>query len=120
LIFQPKWQFMEWITLKTEDQFENILEKSFETPQLIYKHSNACGISSMVKQRLEKNTPPAGVEFYFLDILRFRSISNKIAAELDVQHESPQVLLIKNARCIYDESHLGITMKGIRSHNVAA
>src|SRR5689334_2511371 len=111
---------MEWISLKTEDQFQNILEKSFETPQLIYKHSYACGLSSMVKQRLEKNTPPSGVEFYFLDILRFRDISNKIAADLKVHHESPQILLIKNARCVYDESHLGITMKGIKAHNIAA
>lgn len=45
---------MEWISLKTEDQFQNILEKSFDTPQLIYKHSYACGLSSMIKQRLEK------------------------------------------------------------------
>jgi bacillithiol system protein YtxJ len=111
---------MEWISLKTEDQLENILEKSFETPQLIYKHSFACGLSSMVKQRLEKNTPPPGVAFYFLDILRFRSISNKIATDLNVHHESPQVLLIKNARCVYEESHLGITMKGIKAHNMAA
>jgi bacillithiol system protein YtxJ len=111
---------MEWISLKTEDQFENILEKSFETPQLIYKHSNACGLSSLIKQRLEKNAPPSGVKFYFLDILRFRSISNRVADTLNVHHESPQVLLIKDARCIYDESHLGITMKGIKEHNVAA
>jgi bacillithiol system protein YtxJ len=111
---------MEWNALRTEDQFENILEKSYETPQLIYKHSSACGISSMVKYRLEKNTPPPGIEFYFLDILRFRSLSNQVASELMVHHESPQVLLIKNARCIYDESHLDITMKGIKAHNMVA
>lgn len=111
---------MEWISLKTEDQLNNILEKSYETSQLIYKHSSACGISSMVKYRLEKNAPPPGIQFYFLDILKFRSLSNQVAAELMVHHESPQVLLIKNARCIYDESHLGITMKAITAHNIAA
>jgi bacillithiol system protein YtxJ len=111
---------MEWIVLKSEDQFQNILEKSFETPQVIYKHSNACGISSMIKHRLEKNTPPPGVDFYFLDILRFRSISNRIASEMNVHHESPQVLLIKNAQCVYEESHMGISMKAIKAQNIAA
>lgn len=111
---------MEWIPLRTEDQFENILEKSYDTPQLIYKHSSACGISSMVKYRLERNAPPSDIEFYFLDILKFRSLSNHVAAELMVNHESPQVLLIKNARCVYEESHLGISMKAIKAHNMAA
>lgn len=111
---------MEWITLRTEDQFENILEKSYTTPQVIYKHSNACGISSLARHRLEKNTPPPGVEFYFLDILKFRLLSNLVASDLNVNHESPQVLLIKNAKCVYDESHMGITMKGIKTHSMAA
>jgi bacillithiol system protein YtxJ len=111
---------MEWNSLRTVDQFENILEKSFDTPQLIYKHSIACGISSMIKYRLEKNTPPPDLEFHFLDIMRFRSLSNLIATKLKIHHESPQVLLIRNAQCVYDESHMGITMKEIAVHSMAA
>jgi len=30
-----------------------------------------------------------------------------------VSHESPQVLLIKNGNCVYDESHGGIQMEEI-------
>lgn len=111
---------MEWNSLKTVDQFENILKKSLETPQLIYKHSISCGISSMIKYRLEKNSPPPDIDFHFLDILRFRSLSNLIASKLDVHHESPQVLLIRNAKCVYDESHMGINMKEIAAHSMAA
>jgi bacillithiol system protein YtxJ len=111
---------MKWITLTSEDQLKNILEKSTHTPQVIYKHSKTCSISAVAKSRLEKNTTPAGVEFYFLDIWANRDLSDKVARELHVHHESPQVLLIKNGECIYDESHLGIRMDEIIAHTMAA
>jgi bacillithiol system protein YtxJ len=53
------------------------------------------------------------VDFYFLDLIQHRNISNKIAQEFSVFHESPQVLLIKNGECVYDESHSGISMDEI-------
>ena len=111
---------MNWIDLTTEDQLENILEKSHVNPQVIYKHSKACSISSVVKNRLEKNTPPPGIDFYFLDIWEYRFLSNKIAKDLEVHHESPQVLVIKNGQCIYEESHLGIRMDEIEAQTMAA
>lgn len=111
---------MQWIELTTEAQLQNILEKSFQTPQLIYKHSKTCSISSVVRNRLEKNTPPPGIDFYFLDIWEYRMVSNKIAADFSVRHESPQVLLIKNGQCIYEESHLGIRMDEIEVQSMAA
>lgn len=111
---------MKWISLTSEDQLENILKKSAHTPQVIYKHSRTCSISALTKNRLEKNATPPGVDFYFLDIWANRALSNKIAADLHVQHESPQILLIKNGECVYDESHLGIRMDEIIAHSMAA
>ncbi|MGZ5221268.1 MAG: monothiol bacilliredoxin BrxC family protein [Chitinophagaceae bacterium] len=42
-----------------------------------------------------------------------RALSNKIAEDFKIRHESPQVLLIKNGACVYDESHYGISMDEI-------
>lgn len=67
----------------------------------------------MAKNRLERNEQPGSTDFYFLDLLKFRSLSNRIAEDFDVPHESPQVLLIKNTVCVYDESHSGIQMDEI-------
>ena len=67
----------------------------------------------MAKFRLEKATQPENTLFYYLDLLCYRSISNKIAADFSVHHESPQVLLIKDGECVYEETHGGISMPDI-------
>jgi bacillithiol system protein YtxJ len=64
----------------------------------------------MAFSRFEKAEAPDGVDFYYLDLLQYRPISNAIAEQFEVFHESPQVLLIKNGACTYDESHYGIMM----------
>lgn len=104
---------MKWIPLTTEDQLEIIKEKSSSTPQVIFKHSTRCGTSSLAKSRLEKGIMPEGIDFYYLDLIAYRSISNRVAEEFKVNHESPQVLLIKNGDCVYEESHIGIQMDEI-------
>ena len=104
---------MNWIPLQSEAQLEEIREKSTRRPQLIFKHSTRCPTSSLIKNRLERALQPDSIDFYFLDLLSYRPISNKIVEDFFVEHESPQVLLIQNGQCIYDESHTGITMDDI-------
>lgn len=101
---------MNWISLTTEEQLSQIKEKSVTVTQVIFKHSTRCSISSMVLDRLERSKAPATADFYYLDLIAHRNVSNKIAEVFDVYHESPQVLVIKNGECVYNESHMGIRM----------
>ena len=104
---------MNWTVLNTEEQLAEIINKSHSKAQVIFKHSIRCSISSMVKSRLEKSEAPDSIDFHYLDLINFRSLSNKIAEDLNVYHESPQVLFIKDGECIYDESHMAIRMDDI-------
>lgn len=104
---------MDWITLDDIKQLNQIKERSNERPQVVFKHSTRCSISSMVLKRLEREGKPENMDFYFLDLIKYREISNKVSQMFDVNHESPQVLLIKNGECVYDESHYGITMDAL-------
>ena len=104
---------MNWIELTQASQLDTIREMSHQKPQLIFKHSSRCSISSVAKHRLERSAMPSNVDFYFLDLINHRSISDKVAEGFSVYHESPQVLLIKNGECVYDESHSGISMDEI-------
>jgi bacillithiol system protein YtxJ len=104
---------MNWIDLNSMQQLADIKELSKTRPQIIFKHSTRCSISSMAKSRLERNEQPESGDFYFLDLLKHRSISNQIAEDFAVAHESPQILLIKNTECVYEESHSGIQMDEI-------
>ena len=107
---------MKWIPLHNEEQLEEIKTNSLHAPQVIFKHSSRCAISSMAKSRLDRKEQPEGMDFYFLDIINHRNISNKIAHDFHVPHESPQVLIINKGTCVYDESHSGIDMEDIRAN----
>lgn len=104
---------MNWIQLTDEGQIQEIISKSADKPQAIFKHSTRCSISAVALQRLQKAQQPSGIDFYFLDLLAHRPLSNKVAEIFKVHHESPQVLLIKDGQCIFDESHLGISMQDL-------
>jgi bacillithiol system protein YtxJ len=101
---------MKWISLTREEQLDDLVKKSFERPQAIFKYSSRCSLSDMIKDRLERKTAPDAIDFYFLDLISYRALSGKIATLFHVHHESPQVLLIRNGECVYDESHAGIRM----------
>ena len=108
---------MNWIPLEHYAQLQELNEKSKGRPQVIFKHSIRCGVSSVAKNRLEKslNKPEilGNADFYYLDLINYRSISKKIEELYNISHESPQVLVIKNGECVYDESHMSITMNDI-------
>ena len=101
---------MNWHPINTIAQLEQIKAASYTTPQVIFKHSTTCSISRMALDRFERAATPENVDFHYLDLLNFRAISTEIAAFFQVHHESPQLLLIKDGACIYEESHNGIMM----------
>ncbi len=100
---------MNWNDLLTSVQLDEIIHLSHQRPQVIFKHSTRCNISSIAWTRLKNAEKLEGADFYYLDLLAHRPLSGQIASSLDVEHESPQILLLKNGKCVYDESHLGIT-----------
>ncbi len=107
---------MNWTTLDHSFDVDAIIEKSHQVPCLILKHSTTCPISSLAKNRLEKqwDLEEGSVAAYYLDLLRHRDISNYIAETFDVRHESPQILLIKNGKCVHHASHLDIRVDELR------
>lgn len=106
---------MNWTKLNDEAQLNEIIERSHSKPQVIFKHSTRCSISSMVLSRLERNGKPVSADFHFLDLIAHRNLSNKVADIFDVWHESPQILVVRNGQCVYDESHMAISMQDIEN-----
>ncbi|MBK9505042.1 MAG: bacillithiol system redox-active protein YtxJ [Chitinophagales bacterium] len=104
---------MNWIELGTEQELLKLTEKSFTQPQAIFKHSTTCGTSFHVKMMLEDEVTPENIDFHYLDLLANRPLSNKIATQFNVHHESPQILIIKDGKCVYHTSHLAIRMEKI-------
>jgi bacillithiol system protein YtxJ len=102
---------MEWSELKSQDQLDQIREESKSIPVLIFKHSRRCSISRVALDRLERKWNAAEVgdlKPYFLDLISFPETSDSIASQFEVEHESPQVLIIENGQSVYDQSHFAI------------
>jgi bacillithiol system protein YtxJ len=103
---------MKWIELNDVAQLDALDATSADRPVLIFKHSTRCSISSAALGRLERAWSvhdDAKHVVYFLDLLRFRSISDAIEQRYGVQHESPQSLVIRNGKCVDVSAHFGIT-----------
>jgi bacillithiol system protein YtxJ len=104
-----------WRHLTNTEQLNEWIEKSNETPVLLFKHSTRCPVSMMAKRRLEIDWNFTTQELVpvYLDLIAYRTISNKIEEHFGVVHQSPQVLVIKNGKCVYHASHESIEAKKI-------
>ncbi len=100
---------INWISITHIDQLNEIIALSNQKPVVIFKHSTRCSISRTVLKQFEREFNLANeTETYFLDLLKYRSISNEIANQFNVFHQSPQLLLIKNGKSLYNASHSDI------------
>lgn len=104
-----------WVALQDIAQLDELVELSQSKDCLILKHSTRCSISSMALDRLERswNLDEAQVTPYYLDLIAYRPISNAIAERFGVMHESPQVLLVRQGKVIFHNSHNSISVQSI-------
>ena len=106
---------IDWIQLEDPTQLDVVIEKSFEKPQLVFKHSTSCIISRMALQAFTSNhkDEDLNVDMNFVNLLQFRAVSNAVAEKLNVIHESPQLILIKEGKAVQHTSHDDIGRVGL-------
>jgi bacillithiol system protein YtxJ len=106
-----------WLPLQEEAQLQQIKMDSFEKPVVIFKHSTSCGISNMAKFQLESgwDLGSKDLDFYYLDLWKFRPISNEIVDYFDIAHQSPQMILIKDGAVVHATSHHGVHLSGLKT-----
>jgi bacillithiol system protein YtxJ len=109
---------MNWIELKSPDQLEKLRAESKNQPVVIFKHSTSCSISRTALNRLERNWNDDEMTYvkpYYLDLLSYRNISREIAEIFDIEHESPQVIVLKNGEAVFHRSHFDIDFVSIKN-----
>ncbi|HEX8516152.1 MAG TPA: bacillithiol system redox-active protein YtxJ [Bacteroidia bacterium] len=105
---------MNWQNISDEDQLAILHKRSFDPGTqavLIFKHSPRCSISVMAKDRLERkwSLDPEKYPVFLIDVLAARPASLRVADQYEVEHQSPQLLVIKNGISTYNASHSGIS-----------
>ena len=107
---------INWTELTDVLQLQEIEAISNEKPVVIFKHSTRCSISRMALKQFEREFDLNDtVDAYFLDLISHRDISNQIAQKFNVYHESPQLILIKNGKAVYDVSHSDIDAQALKN-----
>jgi len=107
---------INWIALEDLGQLNEIITRSEEQPVVIFKHSTRCSVSRMALKQFENEFDlKEQVTSYFLDLIAFRDVSNEIASRFDVVHQSPQLLLVTNGKCVYNVSHSDIDASELKS-----
>lgn len=104
---------MDFKSLSSIAQLDEIDARSKTKKQIIFKHSTRCSVSAFAKKVLLSEFSEEmdrNFDIYYLDLLNYREVSNKIASHYGVHHESPQILIISDGKCIYDTSHDDISL----------
>lgn len=102
-----------WHPMESERDWEEAIERSYQQKVVIFKHSTRCFISKTVLRNFEKEVENngKGATYYFLDLLAHRELSNKIAQDLGVVHQSPQLIVLENGKAVQNASHQAISIQ---------
>lgn len=109
---KSSWMYLEETPL---DEIEKI---SFEKPVAIFKHSTRCSVSRMAWNQFSNqfDIEFEKMELYFLDLLAHRSVSNEVAERFGVIHQSPQLIIVKDGKAVYDASHSDINADNLKHY----
>ncbi|WP_020402425.1 bacillithiol system redox-active protein YtxJ [Gracilimonas tropica] len=106
------WNSIDW------NQFNAILLSSNRRLQVIYKHSTRCATSYFALKNIQMLSEEdiGKADFYLVNVIGDRELSQKIARELGVRHESPQVIILKGGEVQWHGSHQQVQAEIISSH----
>jgi len=103
---------VEWKEITTLEEWEEILEKSAEKDQVILKHSTTCPVSFNALDEYNDylaDKPNEHIDYTLVKVRESRPVSNKIEADLNLKHESPQIICIKNKETYWSATHWAVT-----------
>lgn len=92
--------------IKSIEAWQALLEKSGEQPFLLFKLSMTCFSSLSAKKELQ--TLETDLPIYIVIVQMDRKVSKAIETDLGVKHESPQLLILKDGKGIWQATHYHI------------
>lgn len=104
---------MQALTSATE--FEDALDRSRAEPVLLYKHSDRCSISTRAREEVLRFDADVDCETFEVVVQEARPVSDRIADALDIRHETPQAILLRDGRPVFDASHSNVTADSLQS-----
>lgn len=112
---KPRSSKLNWINITTVEELNEAIADTENGFGLFFKHSTRCNISAMALNNFESQWEENDqCKVYFIDLIAHRDVSNAISELTNVEHQSPQVILVKDKQAIYSHSHNGISAREIK------
>jgi len=96
---------------------ENLLADSKEKTVIVFKHSNACSISARAYREMEKFDGQVNI----LEVQSAREVSRELANLTGIRHETPQVIVLRDGKAVWNASHFDVTAgdvaRAVKSHS---
>ena len=96
---------------------DGLLADSKQKPVIVFKHSTACSISSRAYREMEKVEGQVNI----LEVQSAREISRELANLTGVRHETPQVIVLRDGKAVWNASHFDVkaaaVAKAVESHS---
>ena len=106
-----------FLKVDNRETLSKLLTDSKSKPIVIFKHSNACGISAAAYREMEKLENPVNL----LEVQSARDVSREVADLTGIRHETPQVIVLKDGKAVWNASHFdvkaGAVLKALESHS---
>ena len=109
------------IHLHNLEELDRLLSESHTRPLLLFKHSYTCGISAEaldeLVDHLNEDVMAAGMpepQYAMVTVQTDRDVSNAVSKKLEIRHETPQALLVRDGRVIWSASHFRVTADAMK------
>ena len=86
-----------------------MFELSHERPVVLFKHSLTCPISSAAYQEMAG----LGGDVSLIVVQSAREISREVEAQTGIRHESPQAIILRNGKAVWNVSHWRIKRSAV-------
>jgi bacillithiol system protein YtxJ len=84
---------------------DRVFAASAEQPVVLFKHDFACHIRANAFRELA--VVPGEVSL--IDVERQQGLADEVASRTGIEHESPQVIVLRNGQPVYAASHWDIS-----------
>lgn len=102
--------------LETQADLDALFQRSALEPVVVFKHSPTCGTSAQAYDELSDYLAgDDAIDVYLIDVLRSRSLSQALAARVQLRHESPQLLVLRAGAVTWHGSHWRVTADAVRA-----
>ncbi|MDQ6423348.1 bacillithiol system redox-active protein YtxJ [Paenibacillus sp. LHD-117] len=103
---------MTYQEITTNEQWTQAFEQSDSRPLVVFKHSTTCPVSANAYEEFNnylQGNPRSDVDYLLVKVIESRPVSNQIAEDTGVKHESPQIIFVEKQAKVWTASHWSVT-----------